>query len=164
MVRPSLKEDLRQAKIGLKEWFFWLSVRETPKSWFAGGYSRIKWMRFTLGIVSLLCYSALALGYNFTLANYFDIWVGLAGAGYIIIALIYILGLRMWYAPSVLFFLVSAIINIMINVHGGPLGVGAATPDFLATSVIMWLYVVIVGTIAMPYDKGSKINDALMQS
>jgi hypothetical protein len=160
-----LKEWLRRIPINLRILTVAMEARrDTPKEWFAGGYSRIKLLRLSLAVVALLNYSALALGTNFTLASWFNLWVGLAGAGYILIAFVYLLGLRMWYAPTTVFVILSAIVNFAINLNGGPLGVGGATYDFFVVAAIMWLYVLFFGIIALKYDKGSRINDLLQQS
>lgn len=166
MVAPSFKERVRQTKISLREWFFMLQLRPgIPKSWYSGGYSRIKFVRFSMVVLALLSYSALSLGTNFTAATFLNLWYGLIAAGYVIVAIVYLLGLRMWYAPSTLFLIISALINLALNFSGGPLGLGpAATLAFAVVVGIFWLYLVIAGLFMLRYDKGSKINEMLLQS
>lgn len=160
-----LKEWLRRIPINFRILTMAMEARhDTPREWFSGGYSRIKILRFSLAVVALLNYSALALGTNFTLASWLNLWIGLAGAGYILIAFVYLLGLRMWYAPTTAFVILSAVVNFAINFGGGPLGVGSATYGFLVVATVMWLYILLFGILAMKYDKGSKINDLLRQS
>ena len=167
MVIVTLNERLRRLKIWLWSLPLWLSARSnTPKSWFAGGYSRIKVVRFSLVVLALLDFSAVALGnpvWNY--ANYLSLWFGLVEAGYIIIAVVYLLGLRMWYGPNVAFLLLSAFINLYLGAGSdiNPLGsLGSHGFNFILS--LTWIYLVLVGLIIMRYDKGSKINELLAQS
>ena len=167
MVSVPLDEKLRRLKIWLWAMPIWLSARSnTPKSWFAGGYSRIKIMRFSLVVLALLDFSAVALGnpiWNY--ANYLSLWFGLVGAGYIIIAVVYLLGLRMWYGPNEIFLLLSAFVNLYLGAGSdmNPLGsLGSHGFNFVLS--LTWVYLVLVGLLMMRYDKGSKINELLSQS
>ena len=73
MASVSLSERLRRLKISIKALPLWLSARgDMPKSWFYGSFGRVKLVRFSLVILALLDFSAVALGnpvWNF--ANYF---------------------------------------------------------------------------------------------
>ena len=167
MVSVPLNEKLRRLKIWLWAMPLWLSAKSnTPKSWFAGGYSRIKIMRFSLVVLALLDFSAVALGnpiWNY--ANYLSLWFGLVGAGYIIIAVVYLLGLRMWYGPNEIFLLLSAFVNLYLGAGSdmNPLGsLGSHVFNFVLS--LTWVYLVLVGLLMMRYDKGSKINELLSQS
>ena len=167
MVSVPLNEKLRRLKIWLWAMPLWLSAKSnTPKSWFAGGYSRIKIMRFSLVVLALLDFSAVALGNQiWNYANYLSLWFGLVGAGYIIIAVVYLLGLRMWYGPNEIFLLLSAFVNLYLGAGSdmNPLGsLGSHGFNFVLS--LTWVYLVLVGLLMMRYDKGSKINELLSQS
>ena len=167
MANMSLGEKFRQFIISMRVFTFWLEVqRDTPRSWFSGGYSRIKFARFSLVVLALFDYSGLALGTSsFSAATLSNLWYGLAAAGYIIVAAVYLFGLRMWYAPAVTFVIISALINMAINFAGGPLGLGAGASSLFSLIVnVTWLYMVVAGLMIMRYDKGSKVNDLLLQS
>ncbi len=164
MIGARISESVRRIPINLRELSLRLSATDTPKSWFRGSYSRIKTLRLSLCLAALLSYSAFSLGTDFTTASFINLWFGLASSGYIIIAFIYLLGFRMWYAPTTLFMIVSALINFAININGGPLGVGTATSVFTTATMLLWLYLLVVGVVAMRYDRGSKINEMLKQS
>jgi hypothetical protein len=86
-------------------------------------------------------------------------------AGYVVVAVIFLLGFRMWYGGSVAFFIASAIINLSLDNSGGlnPLG-ASGTVAFNEMLGLIWVYLVLVGLVMMRYDKGSKLNDMLAQS
>ncbi len=167
MVYVTLSEKLRRLKIWLWAAPLWLSARsDTPKSWFAGGYSLIKTVRFSLVMLALLDFSAVAIGNPiWNTASYLSLWFGLVEAGYIVIAIVYLLGLRMWYGPNVAFLVLSALANMHLGAGGdlNPLGsLGSSGFNFIIS--LTWIYLVIVGIVIMRYDKGSKINGLLSQS
>ena len=147
--------------------FFWLSVRkDVPKQWFKGSYSTIKIVRFSLVFFALLNFSAVALGSpNWNTATTYSLWLGFASAAYLLIAIVYFLGLRMWYGPTSAFLILSAIINYLFDSAGGPDALtGGSTALFNDAIAVTWLYLVVVGLIMMRYDRGSKLNDLLSQS
>lgn len=153
--------------IKLRYLFVWVEARnDIPKRLIEGRYSIIKIARFTITILALLSFSSVALGSPvWNSATYAGLWYGLVSAGYVIAAMIFLLGLRMWYGPSVAFFIISAIVNLSINSGSGlnPLG-AAGSINFDDILSVFWVYLVVVGLLLMRYDKGSKINDILSQS
>jgi multidrug transporter EmrE-like cation transporter len=107
-----LREEMRKVPITIREWFLWLSVRDTPRSWFSGSYSLIKLVRFSMVFFALVNFAAIALGNPaWNVANLYSLWLGFADAGFILVSVIYLFGLRMWYAPVSLFLIVSGVIN-----------------------------------------------------
>jgi hypothetical protein len=166
MVSPSFKERLRRVPIAIREWLFMLGARkDTPRNWFSGSYSRIKLVRVSLVIAALLNYSAFAQGSNYLEATFTNLWYGLVYAGYIIVSMIFLFGLRMWYGPAIAFTILNVVINLMINFAGGPFALGTtANPAFAYATALIWTYTVVVGLLMMHYDKGSKINEMLQQS
>lgn len=160
-------EFLRELWNNLRFALFWLEVRkDVPKKWFAGNYSPIKLARFSMVLLSLLNFSAVALGSpNWNVASPYSLWLGFASAGYIILALIYMLGFRMWYGLSLVFLVISAIINYSFDAAGGPDALSSST-NLLFNNVVAftWLYLVLMGLVLMRYDKGSKLNSVLQES
>ncbi len=161
------REKFRDFTNQLRYYFAWLSVRkDTPKIWFSGSYSWIKVVRFSLVIFSLLNFAALALGSpNWNVASFYSLWLGFASAAFILIAIIYFLGLRMWYGPVAGFLIIAAIINYIFDAAGGPDALSPINrPSFNDLIALTWLYLVVVGIVIMRYDKGSKLNELLKQS
>lgn len=155
--------------LGLKLRYFnvWLSARSLPKNWVRGNFSKIKLLRFSMVIISLISFSSVALGSTvWNSASFAGLWYGAISAGYVLTAMIFLLGMRMWYGAGEAFFIVSGIINLGINDAGtgfNPLG-AAANAYVNSFIAIFWVYLVIVGLLMMRYDKGSKLNDLLQQS
>ena len=163
----SYREKYRDFKTQLRYAFAWLAVRKgLPVEWFRGGYSWIKIVRFSLVAFSLLNFSAVALGSpNWNSATLYGLWLGFASAAYIILAVIYFLGLRMWYGPAAGFAIFAAIINFLFDSRGGPDALSSLNnPNFNDLVGLTWLYLVVVGILIMRYDRGSKINEMLQQS
>ncbi|HVA83259.1 MAG TPA: hypothetical protein VNF06_03785 [Candidatus Aquilonibacter sp.] len=150
----------------LRYLFFWLEVRkDVPKNWFKGNYSPIKLARFSMVLLALLNFSAVALGSpNWNAATVYSLWLGFASAIYIIVAIIYMLGFRMWYGLSSGFLVLSAIVNYMFDSAGGPDALSATGVTFNNLIALSWLYLVLMGLILMRYDKGSKLNSVLQES
>jgi hypothetical protein len=156
----------RDFKANLRYRFAWLSARDMPSAWSRGSYSWVKIIRFSLVVFALLNSAALALGSpSWNVANLFSLWLGFVFAAFLLIAVIYFLGLRMWYAGATAFLIVAAVINYLFNAAGGPLALSSYTTVSLSTALALgWLYLVVVGIIIMRYDKGSKLNELLQQS
>ncbi len=166
MPSAKLKEN-NGLLIRLRYLSVWLSAREDlPINFITGGFSSIKLLRFSLAIISLISFSSVALGSPvWSSASYLGLWYGIVSSGYIIVAMIFLLGLRMWYGASVGFSLLSSIINLALDERSGfhPLGTWGAT-DLNNLVALGWIYLVLCGLFMMRYDKGSKINEMLVQS
>jgi hypothetical protein len=137
-----------------------------------GPYSSIKFLRFSLALAALIAVAAhlYAVPAATSIATmYLDVEVAL----YILIAIIYILGLKMWYWPA----LIYSVFNICLFFVSGVVAIPGITQqplighiEFLqysfgrAGSVTAWLYLIIFGILAIKYDKGSKINEILQES
>ena len=100
-------------------------------------------------------------------------WIDVEIAAYGVIAVIYLLGLRLYYGPPLLF---TAYTLVMFFLSGF-LAMGPIDPvplvghlQFLhysfgrGFSLVSWLYLLIVGWIMLKIDPGSQLNDALKQS
>jgi hypothetical protein len=161
------REKVRDFKNQMRYSFAWFSVKKgLPTSLSSGSYSWIKLVRFSLVVFALLNSAALALGSpSWNVANLFSLWLGFVFAAFILIAVIYFLGLRMWYSAATGFLIVAAVVNYLFNAAGGPLALSSYTTVTLSTALAVgWLYLVIVGIAIMRYDKGSKLNELLQQS
>ncbi|BFI73826.1 hypothetical protein YN1_8130 [Nanoarchaeota archaeon] len=137
-----------------------------------GPYSLIKFLRFSLAFAALFEIAAhlYAIPAATPVATmYLDTEIAL----YTFVAIIYIFGLRMWYWPAWIY----SIINIVLFFISGIIAIPGVTSQPLighlefsqysfgrAGSVICWIYLIIFGAIALKYDKGSKINELLMES
>ncbi|MDE1851708.1 MAG: hypothetical protein KGH69_03410 [Candidatus Micrarchaeota archaeon] len=163
----SLGDWLRRLGSDVRVAFAWLAFRkDTPASWFRGSYSWIKIVRFSLVALALLNFSGMALGSpDWNTATPYSLWLGFASAAYIIVAVVYFLGLRMWYGPVAAFLVLSAILNYMFDSRGGPDALSPLNSPSLNNFIALsWIYLVVVGLALMRYDKGSKLNELLQQS
>ncbi|MGP6220441.1 hypothetical protein [Caldiplasma sukawensis] len=136
-----------------------------------GGYSKIKIMRFTLVVCSLLDAAAhlYASPAQYPLVTF---WLEIEVSAFIVIGIVFLLGLRIWYLPAILF----TLLNISIYFVSGLIALPPVTYSVLAGhvqfanysfgrifSVGTWIYIIVVGFIAIFVDKGSKINELLKQ-
>lgn len=136
-----------------------------------GGYTPIKIVRFTLMAFAILDAAAhlYASPASYPLVT---LWLEIEVSAFIVISIVFLLGLKIWYLPSVLFtafnlviFLLSGVIPLP-PISGAPLvgHVQFASYSFgRGFSLFAWLYIIIVGLIMMKYDRGSKINDLLKE-
>ncbi len=136
-----------------------------------GGYTKIKIIRFTLMIFAILDASAhlYASPASYPLVTF---WLEIEVSAFIIIAIVFWMGLKIWYIPSILFNIFNLVIYLISGIvplppiSGVPL-VGHV--DFLnysfgrAFSLVAWVYIILVGTMMLKYDKGSKLNDLLRE-
>ncbi|BCS90932.1 MAG: hypothetical protein ARM1_0389 [Candidatus Micrarchaeota archaeon] len=134
-------------------------------------YTKIKFTRFSVALLALITSAAHLYaipGAYPVVTFYLDIEI----AVYVIIAMVFLLGLKMWYLPSILYnifnlfiFFLSAFIAIPF-VNSQPL-VGHI--EFMQYSfgrlfsLIGWIYITIMGIVLLRYDKGSKLNYLLEQ-
>ncbi len=101
-------------------------------------------------------------------------WIDIETASYGLIAVVYLLGLRMFYAPPIIFtaynmamFFVSGLTALPFGINAKPL-VGHL--QFLSYSfgrgfsMAAWLYLLIVGILMLKMDRGSQLNDLLKNS
>ena len=142
----------------------WLSSREDiPKKWIQGGYSRIKFARLVTAIVLLLNASIFIISSSFMLGSGISLstWYIFQGAIYLILSIVFLLGLRMWYGPSLLFLLASIIINLAFPTN--IIAILFYQPAATIISLSM-LYLALSMIVLMRYDSGSKINEMLRQS
>ena len=100
-------------------------------------------------------------------------WLETEVAFYSIIGIVYLLGLRVWYMPALLY----SILNISIFFISAFVILPGITTQLLighiqfaqygygrGISLIAWLYLIIFGALALKYDKGSDVNVLLARS
>ncbi len=136
-----------------------------------GGYSKIKFLRFTVLSFALLN-AAAHLYASPSSFPYVTFWLEIEVAAFIVIGMVFLLGLRIWYLPSVLF----TMFNLAVYFLSGVVALPPISPVALAGhiqfanysfgrafSLIAWLYIIIVGLISIKVDKGSKLNDLMKE-
>ena len=98
-------------------------------------------------------------------------WIDIETATYGLIAVIYLLGLRRYYVPPILFtaynlvmYFVSGLVALPFGISTAPL-VGhlqfAQYSFGRGFSLLPWLYLLIVGIVMLKKDPGSKLNQLL---
>lgn len=134
-----------------------------------GGYSKIKFLRFTLLSFALID-AAAHLYASPSSYPYVTFWLEIEVAAFIVIGIVFLLGLRIWYLPSVLF----TAFNLIVYLLSGVIALPPISPTALsghiefanysfgrAFSMVAWIYIIVVGSISIRIDKGSKLNDLL---
>ena len=134
--------------------------------------NKIHWLRFSLAIFALLnVASHLFASPGGTPQITF--WLETEVAFYSIIGVIYLLGLRMWYVPA----MVYSIINVFIFFVSAFVVIPGVTTQLLlghiqflqysygrGISLFAWLYLIVFGALAVKFDKGSELNILLGRS
>jgi hypothetical protein len=103
-----------------------------------------------------------------TLVSY---WIDIESAAYGLIAVVYLLGLRRYYGPPILFtaynlvmFFLSGVIPLPFGISPAPLAGHVQFLDYSfgrGASVAAWLYLLIVGMVMLKKDPGSRLNHLL---
>ena len=135
-------------------------------------YNKIHWLRFSLVFFALLNVAShlfASPGAN----SQVTFWLETEVAFYSIIGIVYLLGLRVWYIPALLY----SILNISIFFISAFVILPGITTQLLighiqfaqygygrGISLIAWLYLIIFGALALKYDKGSDVNVLLARS
>ena len=135
-------------------------------------YNKIHWLRFSLVFFALLNVAShlfASPGAN----SQVTFWLETEVAFYSIIGIIYLLGLRVWYIPALLY----SILNITIFFISAFVILPGITTQLLVghiqfaqygygrgISLIAWVYLIIFGALALKYDKGSDVNILLARS
>lgn len=131
-----------------------------------GNFSRVNMLRFFLAIFALLEVAA-HLFASPGATPQITFWLEVEIAVYSIIAIIYLLGLRFYYTPALLFSVFNILIYfisafaVLPGISTAPL-VGHI--QFLQYSfgrgvaLSNWILLIVLGAAALKYDKGSEIN------
>ena len=135
-------------------------------------YNKVHWLRFSLVFFALLNVAS-HLFASPGLNSQVTFWLETEVAFYLIIGVVYLLGLRRWYLPALLY----NVLNITIFFVSAFVILPGITPQLLvghiefaqfgygrAVSLIAWVYLIVFGALALKYDKGSEINTMLSRS
>ncbi|MCL6015026.1 MAG: hypothetical protein M1323_05310 [Candidatus Thermoplasmatota archaeon] len=136
-----------------------------------GGYTPTKIVRFTLMAFAILDAAAhlYASPASYPLVTF---WLEIEVSAFIIIAIVFLLGLKIWYIPSILFTLFNLVVYLVSGIiplppiSGAPLVGHVQFESYSfgrAFSLVAWIYIIIVGLIMLRYDRGSKLNDLLKE-
>ncbi len=153
----------------------WLIAFERERArWHSDDRSvrRVHWARFALVIVALMDAAAHLFA---SPSKYPDdtLWLEGEVALYILIAVIYLFGMRMWYVPALLY----TVLNMVLYFVSGFVAIPGITPVALSghlefaqyyfgrgLSVGSWVFLLVVGILMVRFDPGSKINALLRDS
>jgi len=132
----------------------------------------IRWLRFSMVIVALLDAAAHIFASPASTAPQ-TFWLETEVAFYVLIAVIFLLGLRSWYVPTiaysmlnVLLFFISAFVAIPLISHAALVGhVQFGQFSFgRGFSLGGWVWLIVVGWILTRIDRGSKLDELLKDS
>lgn len=132
----------------------------------------IKWLRFSMVIVALLDAAAHIFASPASTAPQ-TFWLETEVAFYVLIAMIFLLGLRTWYLPTmaysainIVLFFISAFVTIPLVTHAALVGhIQFGQFSFgRGFSVGGWLWLIVVGAILWRVDRGSKLDQLLKDS
>ena len=143
-----------------------------PVKVFSLGNRSVKWLRFSMVVLALLDAAAhIFASPASTPAQTF--WLETEVAFYILISMIYLLGLRSWYSPAIaysvinlLLFFLSAFVTIPLVTHSTLTGhVQFGLYSFgRGFSLVGWMWLILVGLFLNRVDQGSKIDHLLRES
>jgi hypothetical protein len=147
-----------------------LNMQYIAKS-LTGGYTPIKILRFAIMAFAIIDAAAhlYASPASYPLVTF---WLEIEVAAFIVIGMVFLLGLKIWYIPSIVFTLFNLVVFLVSGVIAIPPISSAALVGHVqfadysfgrAFSLAAWLFIIIVGTILLFVDKGSKLNDLLRE-
>jgi len=132
----------------------------------------LHWVRFVLVLVALVDAAAHIFA-SPAKSPEVTLWLDGEVVLYVLIAMIYLLGLRMWYLPAVAYSLVNLVLFFVSGFVAIPGITTAALTGHLAFShyffgrgfsVGAWIFLLVIGTAMLKFDEGSKLNDLLRDS
>ncbi len=138
----------------------------------ARSYAVLKWFRFSMVVMALLNVAA-HLFASPGQTGEVTFWLETEVAAYVVVSVIYLLGLRSWYTPAIGYsvlnlaiYFVSAFVTLPGITHSALVGhVQFDKYSFgRAFSLIPWVYLVVVGLVLNRMDKGSKLDELLRES
>ena len=136
-----------------------------------GAFSLLKWLRFSMVVLALLD-AAAHLFASPGQTHAITFWLETEVAAYVLIGVIYLLGLRGWYGPAIAYsvvnlaiFFLSAYLPMPGITHGALTGhVAFAQYSFgRSFSLLAWLYLIAMGLYLNRIDPGSQL-DALLRN
>ena len=137
-----------------------------------GPFAGLKWLRFSMVVLALLD-AAAHLFASPGQTGQVTFWLETEVAVYVLVAFIYLLGLRSWYTPAIAYsvlnlviYFVSAFIVLPGITHSALVGHVEFSKYFFgrAFSLLGWLYLIIMGIVLNRVDKGSKLDALLRDS
>ena len=132
----------------------------------------IHWIRFLLVLVALADAAAHIFAASAKSAEV-TLWLDGEVVIYALIAMIYLLGLRMWYLPALAYSALNLILFFVSGFVAIPGVTTAALTGHLAFahyyfgrgfSLGAWIVLLVVGAVMLKVDKGSKLNELLRDS
>jgi hypothetical protein len=149
-------------------------VQSERERWYTPERSvrQVHWWRFSLSFFALVNVAShlYALPTKYPVQT---LWLEGEVVFYIMVAAIYILGLRMWYAPAILY----TIFNLLAFFLSGLITIPGITNTVFSAhlaifqyswgrglSVLAWAYLLVVGAYMLRADKGSGLNKLLKDS
>lgn len=144
------------------------NAAETTSS---GAFTHIKWLRFSMVVLALLD-AAAHLFASPGQTPEVTFWLETEVAVYVLIAVVYLLGLRSWYTPAIAYsvlnlaiFFLSAFVRLPGITHSALVGhVQFAAYSFgRGFSLLAWVYLVGVGLLLNWVDRGSKLDQLLRE-
>jgi hypothetical protein len=132
----------------------------------------LHWVRFSLTLVALVDAAAHIFAVPANDAKV-TIWLDGEVVFYVLIAVIYLFGLRMWYLPALAYSVINMVMFFVSGAVAIPGVTTAALTGHLAFahysfgrgfSVGAWVYLMVVGSLMIRLDPGSRLNDLLRDS
>ncbi len=134
---------------------------------------KIQRLRLSLAFFALLDVAAHLFAEPAT-SRIISYWIDIETASYGLIAVIYLLGLRQFYAPPLWFttynmfmYFLSGFIALPFGINPTPLTGHIQFADYSfgrSFSLIAWIYLLVVGWWMLKHDHGSKLNELLSHS
>ena len=137
-----------------------------------GAFAGLKWLRFSMVVLALLD-AAAHLFASPGQTGQVTFWLETEVAVYVLVAIIYLLGLRSWYTPAIAYsvlnlviYFLSAFVVLPGITHSALVGhVEFAKYSFgRSFSLLGWLYLIVIGLVLNRVDKGSKLDALLRDS
>lgn len=137
-----------------------------------GPFAALKWLRFSMVVLALLD-AAAHLFASPGQTSQVTFWLESEVAVYVLVSMIYLLGLRSWYTPAIAYsvlnlviFLVSAFVTLPGITHSALVGhVEFSQYSFgRGFSLLAWLYLIVMGVVLNRLDGGSKLDALLRDS
>ena len=149
-------------------------VQSERERWYTSERSvrQVHWLRFSLAFFALVNVAShlYALPAKYPVQT---LWLEGEVAFYVMVAVVYILGLRMWYVPAILY----TVFNLLAFFLSGIITIPGITSTVFSThltvfqyswgrglSVLAWAYLLVVGVYMLWADKGSGLNKLLKDS
>ena len=149
-------------------------LREERERWYTPDRSvrNIHWARFALALVALVDAAAHIFA-SPAKSPEVTLWLDGEVVLYVLIAMIYLLGLRMWYLPALAYSALNVVLFFVSGFVAIPGITIAALTGHLAFShyyfgrgfsLGAWIFLLLVGGAMLKLDKGSKLNEWLRDS